>query len=323
MTTAQNEVSPKRGATDLIDGSPTRLMVAAVWLFVTIPFAALLCAAPFAWAWGWGPSWLDVGMGIALYYIGCSGTGVGFHRHFTHGSFAATRGLRIGLAIAGSFAIEGNIIQWVVDHRRHHRFTDQEEDPHSPWRYGESVWGLAKGLFHAHVGWLLKREFSNRERFAKDLLKDKDIRVIDRLFPVFVVLSLLLPVAIAGLVTESWHGMLLAFFWASLVRIALLHHVTWSINSICHVYGERPFETREGDRATNFWPLAVLSCGESWHNLHHADPTCARHGVMRGQLDSNARIIWIFEKFGWATAVRWPKEEKLEKLRNGKVHTAA
>jgi len=323
VTTAQNEVSPKRGATDLIDGSPTRLMVAAVWLFVTIPFAALLCAAPFAWAWGWGPSWLDVGMGIALYYIGCSGIGVGFHRHFTHGSFAATRGLRIGLAIAGSFAIEGNIIQWVADHRRHHRFTDQEEDPHSPWRYGESVWGLAKGLFHAHVGWLLKREFSNRERFAKDLLKDKDIRVIDRLFPAFVVLSLLLPVAIAGLVTESWHGMLLAFFWASLVRIALLHHVTWSINSICHVYGERPFETREGDRATNFWPLAVLSCGESWHNLHHADPTCARHGVMRGQLDSNARIIWIFEKFGWATAVRWPKEEKLEKLRNGKVHTAA
>jgi stearoyl-CoA desaturase (Delta-9 desaturase) len=322
LSTTQDSTSD-RGKGNLVGEAPTRLMVAAVWLFVTVPFAALLCAVPFAWAWGWGPSWLDAVMGIALYYIGLSGIGVGFHRHFTHGSFAATRGLRIGMAIAGSLAIEGNIIQWVADHRRHHRFTDQEEDPHSPWRYGESVWGLTKGLFHAHVGWLLKRELSNRERFAKDLLKDKDIRAIDRLFPVFVVLSLLIPVAIAGAVTGSWQGMLLAFFWAGLVRVAVLHHVTWSINSICHVFGERPFATRDDDRAANFWPLAIISGGESWHNLHHADPTCARHGVLRGQLDSNARIIWLFEKLGWATSVRWPKKDKLEKLRVDAARTTA
>lgn len=322
MTTTQEEAFSDRGKANLTEGAPTRPMMIAVWLFVTIPFAALLLAIPFAWVWGWGPSWLDIATGASLYFISLSGIGVGFHRYFTHGSFAATRGLRVGMAAAGSLAIEGDIIQWVADHRRHHRFTDQEGDPHSPWRYGESVRGLIKGLYHAHVGWLLNREFSNRERFAKDLLKDKDIRIIDRLFPAFVVVSLLTPAVIAGLVMGSWRSVLLAFFWAGLVRVALLHHVTWSINSICHVFGERPFETREGDKAANFWPLAIISGGESWHNLHHADPTCARHGVLRGQLDSNARIIWIFEKFGWATAVRWPKQDKLDKLR-GEVGAAA
>ena len=119
-----------------------------------------------------------------------------------------------------------------------------------------------------------------------------------------------LPAVIGGLVTWSWQGALSALFWASLVRIALLHHTTWSINSVCHVYGERPFDSR--DKATNFWPLAILSFGENWHNLHHADPTCARHGVLRGQIDMNARLIWIFEKFGWVSNVRWPKLDRLQ-----------
>ena len=158
-----------------------------------------------------------------------------------------------------------------------------EGDPHSPWRYGETFWGLTKGLLYAHMGWLFHRELSNRERFAPDLVADKDIQRVDRLFPPIVDRARpLLPAVIGGLVTWSWQGALSAFFWAGLVRIALLHHVTWSINSVCHVYGERPFETRDGDKATNFWPLAILSFGESWHNLHHADPTCARHGVLRG-----------------------------------------
>jgi stearoyl-CoA desaturase (delta-9 desaturase) len=109
----------------------------------------------------------------------------------------------------------------------------------------------------------------------------------------------------------SWQGALTAFFWGSLVRVALLHHVTWSINSVCHVVGERPFRTRKGDRAANFWPLALLSLGESWHNSHHADPTCARHGVLRGQFDPSARVIWVFERFGWAHDVRWPNPQRL------------
>ncbi len=138
---------------------------------------------------------------------------------------------------------------------------------------------------------------------------------IDNLFPLIVAASMLAPAAAGGLITMSWQGALWAFFWAGLVRVSLLHHVTWSINSICHVVGERPFELRKGDKAANFWPLAILSFGESWHNLHHADPTCARHGVDKGQIDISARTIWVFEKLGWARDVRWPKADRLDAKR--------
>jgi stearoyl-CoA desaturase (Delta-9 desaturase) len=293
----------------LTAGKQPRGILIALWAFVLIPFIAVLAAAPVAW--GWGLTWLDVVMGLVFYCVGGAGIGTGFHRYLTHGSFKAKRWLRIVLALAGSTAIEGAPTQWVADHRRHHAYSDREGDPHSPWRYGESVWGLTKGLFFAHVGWLFHRDLSNPARFAPDLLADKDIQRIDRMFPWIVTASVGLPAVIGGLATWSWQGALSGFFWAGLVRIAVLHHVTWSVNSICHVYGERPFETREGDKASNFWPLAVLSFGESWHNLHHADPTCARHGVDKGQVDINARLIWLFEKFGWASDVRWPKAERL------------
>ncbi|MBO0870535.1 MAG: fatty acid desaturase, partial [Micromonosporaceae bacterium] len=143
---------------------------------------------------------------------------------------------------------------------------------------------------------------------------DKDIGTVDRLFGPLVAVSLLTPALIGGLLSMSWQGALIAFFWGSLVRVALLHHVTWAINSVCHVVGDRPFQTHEGDKAANFWPLAIISFGENWHNLHHADPTCARHGALRGQLDPSARVIWAFEKVGWAHDVRWPRPERLDKL---------
>jgi stearoyl-CoA desaturase (delta-9 desaturase) len=297
----------------LTSGRQSAGILTALWAFVLIPFVALIGAAPIAW--GWGMSWLDVAMFLTLYVISGLGIGTGFHRYLTHGAFKAKRWLRIVLAVAGSLAIEGAPTQWVADHRRHHAYSDREGDPHSPWRYGESFWGLTKGLWYAHVGWLFRRELSNRERFAPDLVADRDLRRIDALFPLFVGLSAGLPAVIGGLATWSWQGALSGFFWAGLVRIGLLHHVTWSINSICHVYGERPFETRDGDKASNFWPLAILSFGESWHNLHHADPTCARHGVDRGQIDINARLIWIFERFGWVSQVRWPRADRLEAKR--------
>jgi stearoyl-CoA desaturase (delta-9 desaturase) len=300
-------------AKSLTAGKQPTSIIVALWAFVVIPFVALLAAVPVAW--GWGMSWLDVAMFVVLYCVTGMGIGTGFHRYLTHGSFKARRGLRIALAVAGSGAIEGSPTQWVADHRRHHAFSDREGDPHSPWRYGESFTGLAKGLFFAHMGWLFHRELSNCERFAPDLVADRDIRRIDRLFPVIVATSVLLPGVIGGLASWSWQGALSGVFWAGLVRIGLLHHVTWSINSVCHVYGERPFETREGDKASNFWPLAILSFGESWHNLHHADPTCARHGVDRGQIDLNARLIWAFEKLGWAGDVRWPRRDRLDAKR--------
>ncbi len=180
-------------------------------------------------------------------------------------------------------------MRWVADHRRHHAFSDRDGDPHSPWRYGTSVGALAKGLFHAHMGWLFDYEQTNPRKYAPDLLADRDIAAVSRRFMRLVLVSLLLPAVLGGLLSWSWQGAVTAFFWASLVRISLLHHVTWSINSICHVMGEQPFRSR--DQSGNVWWLAIPSFGESWHNLHHADPTCARHGVLRGQIDISARVI--------------------------------
>jgi stearoyl-CoA desaturase (Delta-9 desaturase) len=294
-------------AKPMIDATQSTAAIAMLWVFVVAPFVALLAAVPIAWGWGLSP--LDATMAGVGYLIAVAGVTVGFHRHLTHGSFKARRPMRIALAVAGSLAVEGPPTEWVADHRRHHAFTDREGDPHSPWRYGTGVRALAKGLLYAHCGWFFDKDVTNKARFAPDLLADRDIRIIDRLFVPLFAVSLLLPALIGGLVTGTWLGALSAFFWAGVVRMALLHHITWSVNSICHVVGERPFNSK--DKATNFWPLAILSFGESWHDSHHADPTGARHGVLRGQIDPGARLIWIFEKLGWAYDVRWPDPIRL------------
>jgi stearoyl-CoA desaturase (delta-9 desaturase) len=283
---------------------------ALVYGFVLLPMLALVAAVPLAW--GWGLSWLDAGLAVGCYLLTGLGVTVGFHRHFTHRAFQARRALRIGLAIAGSLSMQSDVITWVADHRRHHAFTDKEGDPHSPWLFGRTPVALARGFFHAHLGWLFSRDRTNADRFAPDLQSDRDIVRISRQFPLWTAVGLLTPALIGGVATMSWWGALTAFFWAGLVRIALLHHVTWSINSICHMLGDRPWQTT--GRATNFWPLAILSLGESWHNLHHADPTCARHGIGRGQIDMSARVIWALEKLGWAHAVRWPTTARKARL---------
>ena len=301
---------PARGAKPVVDGQRGIGVQIAVYVGVIVPLAALAVAVPFAW--GWGLSWLDVGLFVAFYAISGMGITVAFHRHFTHGSFKAKPWLRVAMAIAGSTALQGPIITWVADHRRHHAFSDREGDPHSPWMFGTSPLALAKGFYHAHMGWLFKRDKSNSERFAPDLLKDPAISRVDQLFWLWSLLSLVVPGLIGGLLSWSVWGGVTALFWAGLVRVCVLHHVTWSVNSICHMIGERPFTAR--DRSANFWPLAIVSFGESWHNLHHADPTSARHGVKRGQIDISARTIWVFEKLGWAYNVRWPTERRLVKL---------
>ncbi len=281
-----------------------------VYVFVTVPLVALVAAIPFAWGWGLG--WTDVVLATTFYFVSGLGVTVGFHRYLTHGSFKANRPLRIALAIAGSLAMQGPVIKWVADHRRHHAFSDKEGDPHSPWLFGTNARAVAKGFWHSHMGWLFDRDETNEERFTPDLLVDQDIQRVDRLFTLWSALTLLVPTVLGGLLTWSWWGALTALFWAGLVRVAFLHHITWSINSICHRIGDQPFVAR--DRSRNEWPLAVLSFGESWHNLHHADPTCARHGVRRGQVDISARVIWVFEKLGWVRDVRWPTARRLAKL---------
>jgi stearoyl-CoA desaturase (delta-9 desaturase) len=311
MTAVADQTSETTGPKPVFEGSKKHGEQFALYSFVIVPFLAFLAAIPVAW--GAGLTWTDVVLFVVFYVVSGLGVTVGYHRLFTHGSFKANRPLRIAVAIAGSIAIEGPVIRWVADHRRHHAYSDRDGDPHSPWRYGDTTRALLKGLCYAHVGWMFDELHTNREKYTPDLMRDKDIRLVDTLFLAWVAVSMLLPAAIGGLVGGSWGAALSAFFWASLVRIFLLHHVTWSINSICHTIGERPFSAR--DKSTNFWPLAILSFGESWHNMHHADPTAARHGVLRGQLDISARVIWAFEKLGWATDVRWPKPERLARLR--------
>ncbi len=284
---------------------------AVLYLFVVVPFLALVAAVPLSWGWGLG--WLDVALLVGMFTITGHGITVGFHRHFTHGSFKAVAPLRAALVVAGSMAIQGPVTQWVADHRRHHAFSDREGDPHSPWRYGQTLGALTKGLFHAHIGWLFDRNQTNPARYAPDLLKDSVVRRTGAWFILWAFLGLALPAVVGGLLTMSWAGALSGFFWGGLVRVAVLHHVTWSINSICHTVGSRPFAAR--DKSANVWPLAILSMGESWHNLHHADPTCARHGVLPGQIDSSARLIWLFEKFGWVRDVRWPDPVRLASRR--------
>ena len=314
MTIAQTANPPRdrpSPAKPIIAGRRTLAQQVGVYVFVIVPMLALAAAVPFAWGWGLG--WSDVVIGAVFYAVSGLGVTIGFHRYFTHGSFKAKRPLRIALAIAGSLAVQGPILDWVADHRRHHAFSDKEGDPHSPWLFGTSPAALVKGFWHSHMGWLFNRDKTNAERFAPDLLKDPDIRRVNGAFWLCTTATLLLPALIGGLVTWSWVGAVTGFFWAGLVRVALLHHVTWSINSICHMLGDQPFASR--DHSGNVWPLALLSFGESWHNLHHADPTCARHGVQRGQIDISARLIWLFEKLGWVYSVRWPTPRRLERLR--------
>jgi stearoyl-CoA desaturase (delta-9 desaturase) len=297
---------------DFADEQATTGQRALVGIFVVVPLLALIAAIPLAWAGGF-LGWHDAIIALVFYWVSGLGITVGFHRYFTHSSFKATTALRVGLAVAGTLAIEGPVFNWVADHRRHHKYSDKEGDPHSPWRYGDDWKALSKGLVFAHVGWLFDPNKTSQEKFIPDLLADARIRRVHRLFPVLVLTSVLLPALIGGLWSMSWHGALTAFFWGSLVRIALLHHVTWSINSICHTFGSEEFEVR--DKSRNVAWLAIASFGESWHNLHHADPTCARHGVLKGQLDSSARVIWAFEKLGWAHDVRWPDAGRLEAKR--------
>ncbi|MFF7381461.1 fatty acid desaturase [Streptomyces griseoluteus] len=282
-----------------------------IGVFVAVPFLALLAAVPLAWRDGLSP--VDLALAAVFYLISGLGITVGFHRYFTHGSFKARRPLRIALAVAGSLAVQGPLFTWVADHRKHHRYSDRDGDPHSPWRYGRTPGALAKGMFHAHLGWLFHTDHASTARYAPDLERDPALRLVSRGFGVFVVLSLALPALLGLLITGTRAGAVTAFFWAGLVRICLVHHVTWSINSICHAAGSHPFRSR--DRSGNVWWLAPLSFGESWHNLHHADPTSARHGVLTGQLDASARLIRWFEGLGWAYDVRWPDADRVRARR--------
>lgn len=281
-------------------------------IFIIIPLLAVIAAIPVAW--GGFVGWSDLFIVVLFWAITAGGITIGFHRYFTHGSFKTNRFMKYVLGIAGSLALQGSLSQWVADHRKHHQFSDEQGDPHSPWRFGTSKRAIAKGLYWSHVGWLFSEEQTDPAKYAPDIANDPDVQRISRAFPLIVTISMLAPAVLGGLLTWSWLGALTGFFWGSLIRIALVHHVTWSINSICHVFGNRPFNSR--DLSSNVWWLAIPAMGESWHSLHHAEPTAARHGVFKGQVDISAAIIRGLEKTGLATDVRWPKHERLVRKLN-------
>ena len=295
------------------DGPPAtfqgRVRASVTATIVAVPFAGLGVAV---WlAWGRGLNLADVLMAVVFYVITGLGVTIGFHRLLTHRSFTAVPALRVALAVAGSMSFEGEVIGWVAIHRRHHAFTDRPGDPHSPYRYGTSLAAQLRGLAHAHMGWLLRDDPTSPERYAPDMTADPAMRAVSASFPALCALSLALPFGAGWLIGGTWRTALLGLLWAGLVRVTVLQHVTWSVNSLCHVFGSRPFATRRHDRATNLWPLALVSFGESWHNMHHSDPACARHGAEPGQIDISAAVIRVFERLGWATGVRWPVPDRL------------
>ena len=248
--------------------------------------------------WGDFLRWSDVVVFVIMYMATGLGITVGFHRYFTHRSFKTSKPARAVLAVLGSAAIEGPVISWVADHRKHHTFADQEGDPHSPHvDHGVGWRGAFKGLLHAHVGWLfIHTQRGLRRRYARDLIDDPIVSFVDRKFVFWAVGGLLAAFALGWAIGGSLYAGLTGLLWGGAVRMLVVHHVTFSINSLCHFFGRRRFET--DDESRNLLWLAPLSFGESWHNNHHAFPTSAEHGLRRWELDPSALLIRALEKVG-------------------------
>lgn len=247
-------------------------------------------------AWGGALRWTDLLVLAITYVLTGLGITVGYHRLFTHRSFKTPRAVRAVLAVLGSMAVEGPVIEWVATHRKHHRFSDVPGDPHSPHVDHAPGWrGALRGLGHAHIGWIFRgKDKANPARYAKDLLADRDLRFISRTFPLWVVVGLAVPFGLGVALTGTLVGGLTGLLWGGVVRIFLLHHATFSINSLCHCFGRRPYST--GDQARNLAWLAPIAFGEAWHNNHHAFPTSARHGLGRYQIDPGSWLIGGLER---------------------------
>ena len=263
--------------------------------------------------WGDFLRWSDVVVFVIMYMATGLGITVGFHRYFTHRSFKTSKPARAVLAVLGSAAIEGPVISWVADHRKHHTFADQEGDPHSPHvDHGVGWRGAFKGLLHAHVGWLfIHTQRGLRRRYARDLIDDPIVSFVDRKFVFWAVGGLLMAFALGWVIGGSLYAGLTGLLWGGAVRMLVVHHVTFSINSLCHFFGRRRFET--DDESRNLLWLAPFSFGESWHNNHHAFPTSAEHGLRRWELDPSALVIRALEKVGLVWDVVRVERERQER----------
>jgi len=286
-----------------------KTMMLAVTL---IPFVGFVAAV--ALLWNTAVTWIDLVLLAVLYVLCGFGITIGFHRMLTHSAFEAVRPLKAALLIFGSMAIQGPAITWAVDHRTHHAHSDKEGDPHSPHHgFGGGLGGQLRGLVHAHMGWMfVHKSAMERARMARDLVDDPLVRFVDRTFVVWAVAGFMLPFALGYVLTGgTWRGAFTGLLWGGLVRLFLNHHVTWSVNSICHFFGHRPFAAY--DQSTNNWVLALPSLGESWHHNHHVFPTSAFHGLGWRQLDVSGMVIASWEKLGWVRKVRRPTAEQISR----------
>jgi stearoyl-CoA desaturase (delta-9 desaturase) len=269
---------------------------------IVVPFLGF--AAALWLTWGWGIGWLELSLLLGMYVITSLGLTVGFHRLFTHRSFETHPILQFIFAALGSMTAQGSLFDWVALHRRHHQYSDRPGDPHSPHAQGTGLLGMIRGFFHAHLGWMFGARVRDLRRYAADLHKSTPLCVASAMFPFWVFLGLFIPALLGGLLTLSWTGALLGLLWGGLARMCLFHHVTWSINSVCHLWGGQPHQNH--DHSTNNLIFGILAFGEGWHNNHHAYPTSARHGLRWWQIDMSYWCIWTMALLGLARKVKLP-----------------
>ena len=310
MSTA-DPVKPRQPLVATVRDKPLTSARIITLIAIIVPPLALLSITGLLWGVAVRP--IDL-ITFAVLYVVCGlGITIGFHRLFSHRAFKTTRTLTALWAILGSMTLQGPVTQWVTDHRKHHALSDKEGDPHSPHHgYGSDWRGVLKGLWHAQVGWLLTTKGLERgKRYGKDLYADPLIRWIDRLYMVWLVLSLAIPFAVGYLVGGGSLALgFECFVWAGLLRVFVFDHLTWSVNSICHMFGRRDFPT--GDESRNFWPLALPVFGEAWHNNHHAFPGSARHGLTWRQVDVSWMIIRGMERVRLVWDVKVPTAKRQE-----------
>lgn len=288
---------------------------------IIVPFLGLIAAVIMIWNSPF--SWLNLSLFLGGYVLTTLGVTIGYHRLFTHKSFKARRVLTLALGVLGSMAVEGSILEWVSTHRRHHQHTDRPDDPHSPHAFGTSLVSMVRGAVHAHFGWFFAKTPTREvmDRYVPDLLADPLVMWMSKRFALFAVLGLVIPAAIGGIVTGSWMGALMALLWGGLLRVFFVHHVSWSVNSVCHLWGRQPFDTH--DESRNNAVMGVLALGEGWHNTHHAFPASARHGLAWWELDVSYWIIRGLALVGLASQVKVPPAERIAAKRRAARGLAA
>jgi stearoyl-CoA desaturase (delta-9 desaturase) len=293
-------------------GEMTRVEKGANLGAVVVPFAATIAAIVLLWNSLVSPA--DLVIAAVMYLLTAAGITVGFHRLLTHRSFQTSKPLEYTFAILGTMAVQGPVISWVADHRKHHAHTDEEGDPHSPHvGHDGGVRGVLAGLWHAHSGWLMSTQGrADWKRYAPDLYEDRGMRTISRRFVLLILASLAIPALAGYIISGTLLGAFTGLLWGGLVRVFFVHHVTWSVNSVCHFLGSRRFNT--DDHSTNVFWLALPSLGESWHHNHHAFPRSAVHGLKKWEPDPSAFIITVMEKMGLArNVVRISPERQAER----------